>query len=327
MTPLPQDVGRSRERSWAGDDRASAAGHIAEIQRGRLIAAAAAAISEEGAANVTVTSIVERARVSRRTFYELFGGIQQCLSATFEDAVAQVRDEVVPAWEAAQGAWRGRVRAGLTALLALLDRQPWLARLLVVEWPAVSGAVLEQRSRLFRQLARVVEEGEAKAGAGSGAPSLTSEGVVGAVTSILHARLLEPESGGRMLDLLNPLMSIIVLPYMGSAAARRELDHPAPPAVFDERDAPSGDLAERLGIRITYRTVLVLRAIGAHPGASNRMVSQAAGVLDQGQISKLLRRLERAGLVENSIGDGARGAPNAWTLTPKGERLERSLSL
>jgi DNA-binding MarR family transcriptional regulator len=79
-------------------------------------------------------------------------------------------------------------------------------------------------------------------------------------------------------------------------------------------------------MRLTYRTVRVLLAIGQQPGASNRHVAEAAGILDQGQTSKLLRRLAHLGLVENaSPTDGQRGEPNAWQLTTRGERLRETI--
>ena len=87
---------------------------------------------------------------------------------------------------------------------------------------------------------------------------------------------------------------------------------------------------------MTYRTVRVLRAIAELPAGSNREVAERAGVVDQGQISKILTRLEYQGLVVNRGGsrrstiDGiadrpARGAPNSWWLTDRGETLERDL--
>ncbi len=53
--------------------------------------------------------------------------------------------------------------------------------------------------------------------------------------------------------------------------------------------------------------------------------ARAAGIVDQGQISKLLTRLQRLGLVENRGGGAARGAPNAWTLTGRGRAVEGTL--
>jgi DNA-binding MarR family transcriptional regulator len=77
-------------------------------------------------------------------------------------------------------------------------------------------------------------------------------------------------------------------------------------------------------MRLTYRTVRVLMVIGERPGASNREIAEGSGIVDQGQISKLLTRLARLNLVEN-VGDGQeKGAANAWHLTPRGAQVERA---
>ncbi len=52
-------------------------------------------------------------------------------------------------------------------------------------------------------------------------------------------------------------------------------------------------------MRLTYRTVRVLMAIAELPGGSNREVAERAGIVDQGQISKMLTRLEYQGLIVN----------------------------
>ena len=78
-------------------------------------------------------------------------------------------------------------------------------------------------------------------------------------------------------------------------------------------------------MRLTYRTVRVLCAIADHPSASNREVASAAGIADQGQISKLLARLQSLGLIRNEGLGQPRGAPNAWGLTAKGVEVERSI--
>jgi DNA-binding MarR family transcriptional regulator len=80
-----------------------------------------------------------------------------------------------------------------------------------------------------------------------------------------------------------------------------------------------------LGMRLTYRTVRVLLAIAEYPGASNRQVADASGVVDQGQISKLLVRLEHLGLIHNGRSDSARGEPNVWSLTARGGEIERAI--
>lgn len=75
-------------------------------------------------------------------------------------------------------------------------------------------------------------------------------------------------------------------------------------------------------MRLTCRTMRVLAAIAAQPGCSNREVSEAAGITDQGQVSKLLRRLERLGLIANDLADYKLRPSNAWRLTDKGQRFK-----
>jgi len=79
-------------------------------------------------------------------------------------------------------------------------------------------------------------------------------------------------------------------------------------------------------MRLTYRTVRVLLTIAQHPGASNRQIGEHAGVHDQGQISKLLGRLHKLGLIHNTGAGQAKGAPNEWTLTTKGRDIQHTIS-
>ena len=82
----------------------------------------------------------------------------------------------------------------------------------------------------------------------------------------------------------------------------------------------AADPLRDLEMRLTYRTVRALLAIAEDPGASNRQVADAAGVTDQGQISKLLARLGHLGLIENRAGREP-GEPNAWILTERGQEI------
>jgi DNA-binding MarR family transcriptional regulator len=76
-------------------------------------------------------------------------------------------------------------------------------------------------------------------------------------------------------------------------------------------------------MEVTYRTSRVLAAIAAQPDASNREVADAAGISDQGQVSKLLARLENLRLIHNP-GEWRVGRRHAWRLTARGRRVERA---
>jgi len=71
-------------------------------------------------------------------------------------------------------------------------------------------------------------------------------------------------------------------------------------------------------VRRTARTRAILEAIERNPGRSSRELGALAGVKDAGQLSKLLHRLEREGLVEHKRQDWLQGRPLHWWLTEMG---------
>jgi AcrR family transcriptional regulator/DNA-binding MarR family transcriptional regulator len=298
---------------------------VSEIQRARMVGAMVEQVAERGVANVTVAHIVARSGVSRRTFYEIFGDREDCLLAAFDDAIERFAARVTPAYEREER-WREKTRAALVALLELLDAEPEMGRLVIVEMLGAGAKALERRRLVLVHVVAVVDGGrEEVKGGGEDPPPLTAEGVVGAVLSVLHARLLEVQPG-RLAGLVNELMGIVVLPYLGAAAARRELERPAPESLDISHPKTPADPLRELDMRLTYRTVRVLTAVAAAPGSSNRAIADEAEIADQGQISKLLGRLQGLGLVENIGGLHERGGPNAWTLTAKGWEVHAAIS-
>jgi AcrR family transcriptional regulator/DNA-binding MarR family transcriptional regulator len=325
---------RQRPGSGAGRKRRSGVGSekVSEIQRARILAGMTEVASERGAGNVTVAHVVAYSGVSRRTFYELFEDREACFLAAFDDAARQIEARVLPAYDG-EKRWQDRVRAGLAALLDFLDEQPQMGRLCIVESLAAGPRALERRARVVAAVKRALEEACAEARSTRELPPLTADGVVGAVSSVLHARLAGLASdgaakaeAGSFAELLGPLMGMIVLPYRGVAAATRELERPCPPRPVRPRGTGRDPLRE-LDMRLTYRTVRVLLAISQSPGASNRRLADASGVHDQGQISKLLSRLRALGLIENTGVGPARGEPNAWRLTPRGRQVADALQV
>ena len=297
--------------------------HVSEIQRMRILGAMGEVASERGAGSVTVAHVVSRAGVSRRTFYDLFADREECFLAAFEDAIAAVSTRVLEAY-GQDGVWRERIRAGLWAALEWLDEEPALARLCVVESLAAGPVVLERRAVVLRALVVAVDEGRgAMARNATPPPPLTAEGVVGAVLSVIHTRLLDPKPRP-LTGLLGELMSVVVLPYQGQAAAQREL-HKHPPLLSKKMGSVHRDPLDGLEMRITYRTVRVLMVIATHPDASNRQIASEAGISDQGQVSKLLARLEHLGLIYNRGLGPVKGAPNAWQLTARGRQVEGAI--
>jgi AcrR family transcriptional regulator len=306
-------------------------GGVFGVQRARLLSSAVRVLAEEGFEGMSVARVAGGARVSRRTFYDVFEDREDCFLAVFEDAVVVAEGVVGEAFEGEGGCWCERVRAGLGALLCFLDERPELRVVLVRDALVAGPRVLACRAGVLERVGlRLHEEAIGGVGRrGRDLPVLVGEAVVNGVFGLVHARLAE-RSSRPLFGLLGELMGVIVLAYEGPGASRRELERPVlKRALGASRVRGLGlvgrDPLEGLGMRLTYRTVRVLSAIGGCPGVSNRGVGGLAGVSDQGQASRLLRRLEGLGLIENSGGGHSRGERNAWRLTARGREVERAV--
>ncbi len=298
-------------------------------------------VAIRGASSLTVARVIARARVSRRLFYEQFADIEDCFLASFDWGMGQARSAIAEAVDPGRS-WREQIRSGLAGLLRFFDEQPLLAQLCVVHAAGGGPRMLERRAQALAELCEAVDRGRAEASSARAPRRLVAEGVVGAVVAVLYTRLLarvtgaagglpEPaDSEPALIELHGELMNLIVLPYLGAAIAAKELARsapPAPPSARQTETRPIGRGAqEEPAARLTYRTVRVLRAIAELPAASNREVAERAGIVNQGQISKILTRLEYQGLVANRSGaSAARGTPNSWWLTERGEALEHEV--
>ena len=322
-----------RKDGVRGSDGAAArqGGHVVEMQRRRLLLAIGEVVAESGLEAATVGRVCEQAGVSRRTFYELFDDREACLSAAFDHAIEQLtrklKERCSSGGEPARD-WRKRVRVALSALLEHFDAEPDIAHLCIVEAPRAGPELVRRRRLALEAIAVLIDEGRREARAGSQPPPLTAEGVVGGALSVIHARLLESSPNGvakPLVELTNPLMAMMVHPYLGPNLARKELELPV--------DAPSqatrrtgADPFKGLPIRFTYRTARVLATIATDPEASNRQIADSSGIADEGQMSRLLRRLEGCGLIENQSQGHTRGEPNAWRLTKHGQTIHTAIA-
>jgi AcrR family transcriptional regulator/DNA-binding MarR family transcriptional regulator len=300
---------------------------VSETQRSRMLSSAVRVISEHGYAEMSVSRITAGAGVSRRTFYDLFEDREDCFLAAFDDALARARQAMLEGCEG-QRTWPEQVRGALLGLLLFLDRDPGARALLVLDALKAGPRVQERRVEVLRELSELLHETGSRAKSARELPEITGEGVVGAVLGVIHTRLMAKRPGS-MVELLNPLTGVVVLPYLGAAAAQRELSCPPPklprtPVSRRAQVGVPGDPLVELPMRITRRTLLVLAVVREHPGASNRQVADAAGVSDQGQISKLLARLEGLGLLANSSPGQPSGEPNQWHLTPRGQQVQHA---
>ncbi len=267
---------------------------------------------ERDRGGVSITAIVKHAGLSRTTFYAYFPSGEQALLAAVQESLSGFHGAARPARQP-RGGHAERLRAALGALLEYCERHPDIAGFTIAF--LLDPQSPEPRPRTLALLQRAVEDCAHGKGAGA-PPAMTAEVIVAGALAAVHARL---SAGLPLADLLNPLMWTILQPYQGPASAARELSHAVPARAV----LPASEVLANAGVRLTPRTVRVLAAIAAHPGATNVQVARSAGVTDEPQMSKLLRRMQERGLVVN---EGLKGNRNAWSLTPSGRDLDVAIT-
>lgn len=187
-------------------------------QRGRLLDAIAQVVAEKGYGPTTVGDVIERAGVSRKTFYEHFRDKEACFLAAYDAGVevllATMRD-----------ADRGltdpldRTRARVRAYLQTLAAEPAFARTFLIEVAAAGPRALRRRRDVHDAVAAFVGED----GRGAGVPAEAPLAAVGA-TQELVTRWVED---GRIAELpaLEPAVVHVYTALLGlglgpGAAAR-----------------------------------------------------------------------------------------------------------
>jgi TetR/AcrR family transcriptional regulator len=100
-------------------------------------------VGAHGYADVNVRQVLDRAEVSRKTFYELFPTKDDCLLAIYDDAARCLRAVVEHAYRSGVTP-RERIDAALDVLLEWTVAEPDLARLCLVEVPS-SGVEGQRR--------------------------------------------------------------------------------------------------------------------------------------------------------------------------------------
>jgi AcrR family transcriptional regulator len=198
-------------------------------QRERLLDAATQAMAEEGYAELTVRDLIDRAGVSRRTFYQLFEDKIDCVFAAHERAVERLSEVLVEACKQ-ELPWPRRVSSAIVGALAFAVRSPSDAQLVVVACHTASEPKLAGRGHAAHErLAELLRTGRRQNGAGHVPPELTEQAVVGAAMAVVGARLQAGEVA--TLPLLAPeLTEIVLTPFLGDEEARRVVTNAQPAA-------------------------------------------------------------------------------------------------
>jgi AcrR family transcriptional regulator len=161
---------------------------VAEHQRQRLYKAMVECVEEHGYVATTISELVARARISRRSFYEHFNNKDECLLATYDTVVERLRRRL----DAAQnpgGGWEEQLEAYIRTLFDAAGDRPDAARLVCVEMGAAGPIGVQRWAEGAERLQQYIVAGFARADGPGTVPDPVARAIVGAVRRILYTRV------------------------------------------------------------------------------------------------------------------------------------------
>jgi AcrR family transcriptional regulator len=127
-------------------------------QRERMLEAIAVSVAEKGYGNTAVADVIDRAGVSRKTFYEHFPNKEACFLAAYDAGVERLMRAIEDEVRRAAPDWLGATVAGIRCHLETLAQNPAFARTFLVEVLAAGPDALERRTEVHERFARLLAE-------------------------------------------------------------------------------------------------------------------------------------------------------------------------
>ncbi|HEY6550575.1 MAG TPA: helix-turn-helix domain-containing protein [Solirubrobacterales bacterium] len=231
-------------------------------------------VAEHGYNAVSVEKLTNRARVSKRDFYKLFAGKEECFLAAYDIIVSHSVRGIIAAAEGEEE-WRERLRLGLLAFAGQIAASPDAARLTLVEAFAAGAVAVERMLRTSRLFEALLARSFALADEAPRLPRLVVKGIVSGGGRMARARLLSGQP--RELALDGDELLKWALSFCDDDVVRlRGLGVAAPPLSMIATEVPLADeralilaATARLASKEGYATLTVPR-VRAAAGVSRR---------------------------------------------------------
>jgi AcrR family transcriptional regulator len=164
-----------------------------ELQRGRLLKAAAEVFAGRGYAEASAEAIARQAGMSKATFYEHFANKEEAILALFDEAAGEVLSRLAAAVAEAPDEPEARMRAGLWAFVDALADHPEASQTLLVEIIGVGPGAAERRDAILEGFATYIDAENARAHERFGVARLRSPhdafALVGAISELASRQL------------------------------------------------------------------------------------------------------------------------------------------
>jgi AcrR family transcriptional regulator len=180
------------------------------------------AVADRGYAETRVVDVIERAGLSRKTFYELFGDKEECFLAAYDEVSARLYAVTEEAFEnAAAQSWPERITAAVTALVEELAADQPTARFAVIEVLAAGPRALARRDAAIRQFTGFIDAGRSESSLAL--PGLTSTAIVGGIYELLYTEILHGATS-QLPARVPEIVYWITQPFLGPKRAAEERD-------------------------------------------------------------------------------------------------------
>jgi AcrR family transcriptional regulator len=184
----------------------------------------AEAVAERGYARAAVADVIERAGVSRKTFYEQFANKEECFLAAYDAGVAMVLKAIEGAVGAAPNPYAAAA-AGTQAYVDTLAANPTLARAFFLEVRAAGPEALARRDAVLERFADQLEAIYAAARdqlqvLPPAPPRYVFRACVGAVTELV-TRELSAHGAERLPELADAIFDVEMRLLVGQDLAAR----------------------------------------------------------------------------------------------------------
>lgn len=190
-------------------------------KREKILEGMLESVGSKGYDATSVRTVLDRTGLYRQAFYDNFADKDTCYLAALEMGIRRLEAIAVRA-AASQESWRGKLGAGLGALLDYFDAEPDIGRGIVVEVHAAGPEALARRAEAMKKVADFIDLVRLETEGSESPPQIAPEGIVAGIHAIVHSRLSTGATDG-FRALLPEFMYFAVLPYFGAETASAEM--------------------------------------------------------------------------------------------------------
>ena len=197
---------------------------VRQTQRARMLDAMVQSVAEKGYARVAVADVVERAGVSRKTFYEQFANKEECFVAAYDDGVDRLLAAIDAALATLAPDWLAAARRAVEVYLDAMAASPAFARAFLIEALGAGPVALARRRAVQDRFAAQLEAVHRRARADipdiPEVPPHTFRAAVGAVNELVTAHVLE-HGADTLPELTDAILDVHLALLVGRELAQR----------------------------------------------------------------------------------------------------------